>query len=298
MGDRLMIDTDPATGYRFRDVDDGLALLYLLARPDVEVVGVSTVFGNVSSSKATAKAYEVLEVAGRPDVPVYAGASGARDRGDTHASDALRKAAMEEPGTLTVLAIGPLANVFAAGRDPGFYPSLKKLVVMGGVLVSKGRRHGREFNFFRDSKAARAVVGAPCSKAVITQDLCKQVVFTSRELERLSSIDSSQARYLARHIKPWLRFNKAVGPFVSWKGGFVPWDVVAAVYLFRPDLFKDVYDGPVDMPETRIPTGEIELGGAGPAVEVPLKLADGQGLLDEFLDIVARYSDTGSGLES
>jgi hypothetical protein len=52
------------------------------------------------------------------------------------------------------------------------------------------------------------------------------------------------------------------------------------------------------MPETRIPTGEIELGGAGPAVEVPLKLADGQGLLDEFLDIVARYSDTGSGLES
>lgn len=283
MGERLMIDTDPATGYRFRDVDDGLALLYLLAQPGIEVVGVSTVFGNVSRARATAKAYEVLEVAGRPDIPVYAGASGARDRGDTHASVALRKAALEEPGTLTVLAIGPLANVLAAGRDPGFFPSLKKLVVMGGILVSKGRRHGREFNFFRDSNAARAVCDAPCPKAIITQDLCKQVVFTGRELERLSSMDSSQSDYLARHIKPWLRFNKAVGPFVSWKGGFVPWDVVAAVYLLRPDLFGDIYVGPLSMPVRRIPTGEIALEGDTPPAEVPRRLIDPQGLLDEFL---------------
>jgi len=297
MVERLMIDTDSAMGF-MRDVDDCLAIIYLLAREGADVAGVTTVFGNTSRAHATATVHELLDVAKRPDIPVYPGASSARDRGDTPASEALRKAALEEPGTLSVLAIGPLANVFAASRDPGFLPSLKRLVIMGGVLPTSRRRHGREFNFFRDSDAARAVVEAPCLKAVITQDLCKQVVFTGAELERFSRIESAPAEHLTRIVRSWLRLNKAIGPFVSWKGGFVPWDVVAAVYLFRPELFEDIYEGPANMPRSRIPTGEIELAGPGGPVVVPRRLADGQGLLDEFLDTVDCFSDRGSGLES
>jgi len=90
---KTIVDTDPATGYRFRDVDDGLAILYLLARPEeFDVLGLTAVHGNASQRKTFEKAGEIVDVAGRPEV--FGGSPGppARSRpGGAQASPARRR---------------------------------------------------------------------------------------------------------------------------------------------------------------------------------------------------------------
>lgn len=79
---KIIIDTDPATGYRFRDVDDGLAVLYLLALADeFDTLALTAVHGNASQPRTFDKAVELVDVAERSDVPVPRGAVNRRDLG-------------------------------------------------------------------------------------------------------------------------------------------------------------------------------------------------------------------------
>src|SRR5262249_35109029 len=108
----VVIDTDPAIGYAGRDVDDGLAILALLADPAVEVLGLTITFGNVSLQRGVRKAREIVARAGRKDLPVLAGAQGPFDLDrDTEATAFLREVARQRPGEVRVLAIGPVTNV-------------------------------------------------------------------------------------------------------------------------------------------------------------------------------------------
>lgn len=295
MAEKIVIDADPAIGYAFRDVDDALAILYVLAHPgEFEVLGITAVFGNAALRRTAAKAAEVLHVAGRDDIPVHAGASGRGELGSpTEGSEFLVEIASRYPGEITVLAIGPLTNVHTAALcDPGFYGNVKRIVIMGGAL-EKGLGipylSPLEFNFYMDHRAADGVLSAPCEKVVVTGDLCRQVLFTRRELDALWSMQSRVAVYLAYRIEPWLRLN-SIAPFVPWKGGFVPWDVVAAVYLRRPELFSDVEEGGWGLREGHVLTGAIERAAErdGCPAKVPMTL-DGQPLLDEFLSAIARF---------
>ncbi|MHB8894517.1 MAG: nucleoside hydrolase [Candidatus Geothermincolia bacterium] len=286
---RVIIDTDPAIGIPFRDVDDALAILYLLSLPEeFEVAGITPVAGNAPLRKAEPIAREVLRAANREDVPVLAGASGRRELGKpTPASQFLSQVASEHPGEVTVLAIGPLTNVATAGiRDPDFYGNLARLVVMGGALEAG---YGLplvsplEFNFWKDTEAACAVLAADCEKVILTMDLCIQVVFGRRELDAVYSMSSPAARYLSRHLGHWYRVNHlAPSP---WKGGFVPWDMIAAVYMRRPELFEES-ETCLRLRKGRWKTGGLESceDGSRPC-RLPLRVSAPE-LLDEFLDTI------------
>jgi len=297
--EKVSIDADAATGYAFKDVDDGLALLYLLARPEeFDVLGVTSVYGNASLPRTTLKAKEILRVADRSEVPLYSGAHNRRGLGaDTPASIFLREAAAKSPGEVTVLALGPLTNVATAGLgDPDFYANVKRIVVMGGALdegFGIPLISPLEFNFFKDPVAADMILDAPCDKIMITADLCRQVIFTRRELASLYTMRNRAATYLAYRIEPWLRLNQ-VAPFLAWKGGFVPWDVVAAVYLRRPELFsEELLEG------KKMKSGRLVTGALLPAPEregrpamIPTRLEPRQ-LLCEFLDAIAEFGSAG-----
>ncbi|MBK5093517.1 MAG: nucleoside hydrolase, partial [Actinobacteria bacterium] len=260
---KVIVDTDPATGYPLADVDDGLALLYLLAYPkEFNLLGITTVYGNASLPKTTSKAEEILRVARRTEIPVLPGAASSKQLGaDTRASGFLRESVASQPGKVTILALGPLTNVAAAGfADPDFYSNVKRIVIMGGALEEG---YGLplipplEFNFFKDPIAADSVLGAKCEKVVISADLCRQAVFTRRELTSLWRMGNPVATYLAYRIRPWLRLNQIM-PFVPWRGGFVPWDVVAAVYLRRQDLFSEIEERGMRLRQVRFTTGALE----------------------------------------
>jgi len=291
---KVLIDTDPATGYAFSDVDDGLAILYMLARPDeFDVMGITAIHGNAPLRKTLPKAVELARVASREDVPVFAGARGRKDLGrQTAASRALRECVEAARGEVTILALGPLTNLATAGRSRGFYEGIGRIVIMGGVLeegISIPLVSPFEFNFWKDLDAAEEVLAAPCEKVIATADLCKQALFTRSELDSLWAMQSRAATYLAYRIEPWLRLNRVV-PFFSGGGGFVPWDVVAAVYLRRPELFGEVDERGMRLRCGRFRTGALEPDPArnDRPVALPMRL-DAKAFLGEFLEAISLY---------
>ncbi|MCG2794914.1 MAG: nucleoside hydrolase, partial [Actinomycetia bacterium] len=293
--EKVVIDTDPATGYALRDVDDGLALAYLLALPDeFDVLGITTVFGNVSLPRATARAREAVRVTGRTGVEVFPGAWSRHALGDvSSASMFLPDAVAANPGEVTVLALGPLTNVATAGlADRAFYRDVKRIVVMGGAVdegIGIPLVSPLEFNFFSDAAAADLVLDAPCEKVVITGDICRQALFTRRELDSLWAMRSRVATYLAYRVRPWLKLNQVL-PFLPWKGGFVPWDIVAAVYLRRPDLFSGVEGNGVRLRRGLFRTGTLEPDASrdGRPARLPTRL-EPRPLLADFLSAISRY---------
>jgi len=177
----LIIDVD--TG-----IDDAFALLYVCACPRAELIGVSTVDGNVDLGRATRNTRAVLALARRPDVAVWPGcaapllrpikdasrfhgASGlgyaelsepVDDAAPAHAVDAIIAALRARPGAITLVATGPLTNIAAALlREPALPRLLGRFVLMGGAYREAGNvTPAAEFNIWHDPEAARIVFRA------------------------------------------------------------------------------------------------------------------------------------------
>jgi purine nucleosidase len=178
----IVIDVD--TG-----IDDAFALLYACAAPEADILGVSTVVGNVSLAAATRNTRAVLTLAGRADIPVWAGAGmalsvvAARDATEihgtsglghadlpdpvdpahhVHAVDAIVASAREHAGRLILVATGPLTNIaLAVAREPELPSLVKRFVIMGGAYSEPGNvTPAAEFNIWHDPEAARIVFRA------------------------------------------------------------------------------------------------------------------------------------------
>ncbi|MBV8794960.1 MAG: nucleoside hydrolase, partial [Hyphomicrobiales bacterium] len=172
----LVLDVD--TG-----IDDALALLYACAHDEAQILGVSTVVGNVSLAAATRNTRAVLAVAGRADIPVWPGAATAmsiavRDASEIHGKTGLGHAVLPEPdepevglhaadsiiaaarshsGRLILCATGPLTNIaLAVMREPELPRLVKRFVIMGGAYSDSGNvTPSAEFNIWHDPEAAR-----------------------------------------------------------------------------------------------------------------------------------------------
>lgn len=235
---RVIVDTDPAIGLPLKDVDDGLAIFLLIASAEVSIRGLTINFGNTTQKRAFKVAKEVLEVAKR-NIPVIRGAESRKELGrESAASRFLIKEVKENPGKISLLAIAPLTNVATAIKaDSNFAPNLGELVVMGGAIQKRGNippTFKAEFNFWSDPEAAKIVLSAPAPKTLIPVDVCQQVVFKREDYRRLKMSRSKVAKYITKNIYSWLLINEAIPK----RGGFYPWDVVAAAFLIDKDLFK------------------------------------------------------------
>lgn len=167
-------------------IDDALAIAYAVKSPDAEVVAVTTVGGNVEIAHTTRNTLDVLDWLGASDVPVHRGASrplvrphrdaayahGTNGLGDATLPASTRKTgadrgpaaiirmAMQRPGELTLVCVGPLTNLaIALNVEPGLPELLKRLVIMGGAYQTPGNvTKYAEFNFFCDPEAAEQVL--------------------------------------------------------------------------------------------------------------------------------------------
>ena len=106
----IVYDCDNTLGLPFREIDDGLTLLYLLGRPDIRLLGVTTTFGNGTTGQAYAQTKELLARVNRPDIQVWKGQNEPGDR-PNDAAGFLARTAAEQPGEVSVLATGPLTNL-------------------------------------------------------------------------------------------------------------------------------------------------------------------------------------------
>ena len=250
---RVWIDTDAACGYTPRtDVDDCLALWVVATAPDVEIVGVSTVFGNAPleiTDASTRELVGLLPSTGRQSPSVHRGAEKPFASGvspGTAARDHLIRAL--ERGPLTILALGPLTNVAHAlthrpdlrgnarlvavmGRRPGhlFHPTEG---AGGATLLGHGPVF-RDFNFSSDSDAVRAVLTLEVRTTLVPYDAARSIEITPGDLNILASAANAGA-WIARRSGGWVEYWRThIG-----RSGFYPFDALAAAYVRAPRSFR------------------------------------------------------------
>lgn len=219
---RIVIDTDPG-------VDDAHAILMAFAHPRVKVEALTVVAGNISLPLATRNALVITQVSGAA-APVFPGCAdalviptprraishGADGLGESgypdpaahaaseHAALALIRLANEAPQALTLVALGPLTNIALATRlDPALPQKYRRLVVMGGAVLSKGNSWERaaEFNFYCDPEAAAVVLANWPGLTLVPWETCLAHGLPPEQVEQLSRGVSPGAELFRRTIQ-------------------------------------------------------------------------------------------------
>ena len=222
---RVLIDTDPG-------VDDAVAILLALASPEIEVVAVTAVAGNVALEKTALNARRIVALAHRGDVPVAAGC--AEPLSDpvvedsvVHGHDGLGDLEWDEPavaldprdgveliaemirrGPLTIVAIGPLTNLAVLlQRHPGIDREVEHLVIMGGASFQGNVTPAAEFNIWADPEAARIVFEASWRITLMPLDLTHQAFLNDDDLAYFDSLGTEVGRRVAAMLEPYAQFH-------------------------------------------------------------------------------------------
>ncbi len=252
MARKIILDCDPG-------LDDALALLLAHGDPALELVGVTTVGGNVSLENTTRNALELREYLRFPNVPVSAGAErpitrapvdavqvhGPRGLGDIvlppatlqdtgeHAVDFIVEALRRTPGSIDLVATGPLTNIaLALQREPAIARWVRSFTMMGGSATRGNATPTSEFNVYADPEAAAIVFGADWIVNMIGLDLTLQAQANADVIARLKGLGALADEL----IIPLATFF--FGPEdPAWDGQAVH-DVCAVAYVSRPDLFE------------------------------------------------------------
>ncbi len=291
-----MLDTDPG-------VDDALALLYLLARPDLRLLAITTVFGNADVETTTRNALWLRATLGL-DVPVHRGADAplARPRGcspvHVHgenglgdidlsgpalpaadpgpAHEAIIDLVRAHPGQVTIAAIGPLTNLALALRAaPDITGLVAEVVIMGGAFARGNVTPFAEANIHNDPEAAAEVLAASWPVTLVPLDATLPCVLTDAAARKMA-----QASATGRFVHDVTRGYAATYARHEGLDGCVLHDVAALVRLTRPELFE-VRSAPVSVTLDGERLGQTSWSEHGPHRQVCLN-TDGAELARHF----------------
>jgi purine nucleosidase len=249
---RILLDTDLAMGEPGADIDDGLALAFALADPELSVELVTTVNGNTDVDTATRLTRQLLERLGRGDVPLARGAAtplvgdwtrgGGRlvERVDApvpgHAALSIVERVMAEPGELSVVAIGPLTNVaLALALEPQVATSIAEIVVMGGVYLEQTNVAAipGEFNFWVDPHAAAEVLASGAPIRAVGLDVTRRVRLTREHVAWLAESAGDFGRFAAACAEGWIAHLEQT---TDQRGSCALHDPLAVASVCHPDL--------------------------------------------------------------
>jgi len=233
--EQVLLDCDNTMGLAEKDVDDGITLLYLLGRADIELKGITSTFGNGAVAEVNQVTTEMLDQLEVTDIPFHRGAKDAGDF-DTAAANFLVEQAKANRGELILLATGSLTNLKAAcALDPNFFSYLKGIRIMGGITeaLQFGDKEIGELNFSCDPEATKLVLEAPVPVMVATGNLCLDAFFDAEDWDWITSQTGSSYQYIAEQIEDWYYYGQELINEV----GFHLWDLVPAVYITNPELY-------------------------------------------------------------
>ncbi len=282
MTERIIFDCDNTLGLPLKEVDDGLTLLNLLGDPQIQLLGITTTFGN-GQIEQTQKLKNRLNL----ELPVLRGEAAPGQNSETAAARFLVEAVNNSPQQITLLATGPLGNLHSASiLDPDFYAKLKKIVLMGGYLepVRLGYRNLAELNFSANPEATLSVLRAPCPFTVFSAQACLDAPF---RLKDICKADYWPA-WLKAVLIQWLAaFGLYCGVSV-----FYLWDLLPAIYLTHPEIF-DLRSFTIGLDLEKLSRGmliEDETGG-GSEISIATGIEDHKSfydLLDEHWQCAAQ----------
>jgi inosine-uridine nucleoside N-ribohydrolase len=250
----VILDCDPGH-------DDAIALLLALAGPELELLGVTTTFGNQTLEKTTANALRVLELVGRADVPVAAGAErpltrdlavAAHVHGDSGLDGPVLPAPAGAPVTgdavafmhdaiassaapVTLVPTGPLTNV-ARYLDAHGSDGLGRIVLMGGAIAEGNMTPAAEFNIWADPEAAQRVFASGVDVTMAGLDVTHRAVTTPALQGRLRETGAVGA-FVADLIDFFAVYHRHT---YGWEGAPIH-DAVAVAHVIDPTLMTTEY---------------------------------------------------------
>ena len=254
---KVIIDCDPGQ-------DDAVALFLAMSSPDeLDILGVTTVAGNVPLELTQRNARMMCDIAGLTDLPVYAGCerpmvlepiTAEYIHGNTgidgvdvfepdtplqqdHAVDFIIDTLLAaEKGTVTLIPTGPMTNVATAiQREPAILDSIQEIVAMGGAMREGGNRSpSAEFNVLVDPHAADIVYNSGKPVTALGLDVTHQVLSTRERVARMRALDNTVAVATADMLSFFHRYDtKKYG-----SEGAPLHDPCTIAWLLRPDLFS------------------------------------------------------------
>lgn len=253
---KIIIDTDPG-------IDDAMAIFFALNSPELELIGLTTIFGNGFTDLTTINALRLLEIAGRSDIPVAVGAAqpladhfsepgvvvhGDDGQGNLHlsppttkpveqnAADFIVEQVMRTPGEITLVPIGPLTNIaLALQQEPRIAKAVREVVIMGGNAYCPGNiTPSAEANIFHDPEAADMVFGADWSVTMVGLDVTQKTVMTGAQLDKLAQSEKAMSKHLSGIIPFYKDFTLKVNKF----DGIYLHDPTTLAYLVAKDAFE------------------------------------------------------------
>ncbi len=253
----IIIDTDPG-------VDDAMAILFALRSPEVQVLGLTTVFGNHYVGVTTRNARRLLELAGRGEIPVARGAEGPLFRRYSspptfvHGQDGLGDAGiagepqhgplgipaarfiveqvLARPGEVTLVPIGPLTNIALALKlEPRLAEAVRQVVLMGGTMSAPGNVSPvAEANIYNDPEAAALVFAASWPLVMVGLDVTYETIMDAVYMRELAASGDPYAELLARIVPVYASYH---AEHYGLGGGMHTHDPSAIAYVLDPTLF-------------------------------------------------------------
>ena len=252
----LIIDTDPGQ-------DDAVAILLALASPEINLLGITTVAGNVPLPLTEVNARKICDLAGRQDIPVFAGLSRPLIRSlvtaehvhgrtgldgpdlpppetplqDQHAVDFIIETVRGEPkGSVTIAPIGPLSNIaMALQRAPDIAPRIQQIILMGGGCFEGGNiTPAAEFNIHVDPHAAAVVLGAGIPITMMPLDVTHKALTTERRTEAFRALGNRTVIAVAEMLQFFERFDEAK---YGSEGGPLH-DPCTIAWMITPEIFS------------------------------------------------------------
>ena len=214
---KVIIDTDPG-------VDDALALLLAMSSPELNIEAITVVAGNVRLELGLLNALRMVQISGRSDVRVSAGARAPLERrlvtAASHganglggldfplptikpvnepATEIVHQVVSRSPGEVSIIAIGPLTNVASALRThPNLRKQVREIVLMGGSLSGGNMTPAAEFNMYVDPEAANIVFGSGIPLTMVGLDVTRQCLLSRQHVRALAMGSSAISKTAAR----------------------------------------------------------------------------------------------------
>jgi inosine-uridine nucleoside N-ribohydrolase len=259
---RVIFDTDPG-------VDDAMALCFAMAHPRIDLVGITTTFGNVKVTQASANALYLTQLAGRaiataqgtgqplakpahPPPDFIHGADGLGNLAWRYAANSAKldprsaaqfmvDMARAHPGQITLVPVGPLTNIAAAlALEPKLPQFIKNVVLMGGAIQEKGNVSPvAEANIWNDPHAADAVFTAGFDLTMVGLDVTYQVIVPVSLFEKLAAQHQHPLTDTLLHaVRFYSQFYATRYPDLKTNPGCFGHDVLALIALLHPELFS------------------------------------------------------------
>lgn len=302
----IVLDCDPGH-------DDALAMLLALARPELRLLGITTVGGNATLENTTRNALSVLTLLGRTDVPVAAGAvapltrrletaphvhgSSGLDGTDLpsplmsviegDAVDFIARTVSESNDPVTLVPTGPLTNIaLFRRRYPELFARIDAIVLMGGSLGEGNITPFAEFNIWVDPEAAAEVMAGGRPVSMMGLDVTHQALFSLDDTDRLEQLGTRTAVAFAGLLRFFARFHREK---YGWDGAPIH-DAVAVAHLLGDGLVttqRHSIDVSTD-DHTRGQTSGIPVNDGAAGVEVGMSI-DRRRFVDMLIDAVALF---------